>query len=55
MDATSRMDVISKELSGEKNLVSWARIDLGGHSNPRSRFRSVFVRQHRLWFVVQRL
>ena len=44
MDATSRMDVISKELSGEKNLVSWARIDRRGHSNPGSRVRSVFDR-----------
>lgn len=34
MDATSRMDVKSKELSGEKNLVSWPRVDIGDDSNP---------------------
>ena len=42
MDATSRMDVKSKELSGEKNLVSGSRDRFGSHFASNNRVSPIY-------------
>jgi hypothetical protein len=53
MDATSRMDVKSKELSGEKNLVSWSSVSFGGSLASNNRFSPIYEWEHGGWTFCQ--